>query len=84
MPERLRNRALAIALGGALLVSACGAEASTPAAVGVAPAPGAASDGEAPGTQALLSGEFTTTSGATIDLASLEGQDVVLWFWAPW
>ena len=28
--------------------------------------------------------EFTTTAGTTIDLESLQGQDVVLWFWAPW
>ena len=33
---------------------------------------------------ALLTGEFETLDGDTIDLASLEGQDVVLWFWAPW
>jgi len=32
----------------------------------------------------LLTGEFETLDGDTIDLASLEGQDVVLWFWAPW
>lgn len=33
---------------------------------------------------ALLSGTFETLDGDTIDLGSLEGQDVVLWFWAPW
>ena len=32
----------------------------------------------------LLSGEYETLSGNAIDLGSLEGQDVVLWFWAPW
>ena len=25
-----------------------------------------------------------TVSGGQIDLNSLEGQDTVLWFWAPW
>lgn len=25
-----------------------------------------------------------TASGGQIDLTSLEGQDTVLWFWAPW
>ena len=31
-----------------------------------------------------LDGEFATLAGSSIDLGSLEGQDVVLWFWAPW
>ena len=31
-----------------------------------------------------LNGEFTTVGGQSIELASLQGQDVVLWFWAPW
>lgn len=26
----------------------------------------------------------STVDGGQIDFASLEGQDVVLWFWAPW
>ncbi len=32
----------------------------------------------------LLVDEFATLAAATIDLADLEGEDVVLWFWAPW
>jgi len=32
----------------------------------------------------MASGENTTISGSQIDLGSLEGQDTVLWFWAPW
>jgi hypothetical protein len=31
-----------------------------------------------------LTGSFTTIGGGQIDLGSLQGQDVVLWFWAPW
>ena len=26
----------------------------------------------------------TTVTGGQIDFGSFEGQDVVLWFWAPW
>ena len=26
----------------------------------------------------------TTIDGASFDLGSLEGSDVILWFWAPW
>ena len=36
------------------------------------------------GVPSVFSGEFQTLSGETFDLGSLEGQDVVLWFWAPW
>jgi hypothetical protein len=36
------------------------------------------------GPSSVLVGEFDTLGGDTIDLASLDGQDVVLWFWAPW
>ena len=31
-----------------------------------------------------LNGTFTTLTGGQIDLESLQDQDVVLWFWAPW
>ena len=31
-----------------------------------------------------LNGTFATVGGESIDLGSLQGQDVVLWFWAPW
>lgn len=35
--------------------------------------------------QALaLSGTVDTVAGGQIDLSSIEGQDTVLWFWAPW
>ncbi len=32
----------------------------------------------------LFAGDFVDLNGEAIDLASFEGQDVVLWFWAPW
>ena len=34
--------------------------------------------------QTLLDGRFETLGGETVDLAAFQGQDVVLWFWAPW
>jgi len=33
---------------------------------------------------AELTGSFTALDGTSVDLASLQGTDVVLWFWAPW
>lgn len=32
----------------------------------------------------VLTGEATTISGETVDLASFADQDLVVWFWAPW
>lgn len=66
----LRRRAAALFLLVALAAAACGAATGTTEA--------------ASGGQPLLSGRFDTIDGDTIDLASLEGQDVVFWFWAPW
>lgn len=58
------------------LVAACGTASSTTNSGAVTPDTASAAP--------LLSDEFTTLSGATIDLGSLEGQDTVLWFWSPW
>ena len=33
---------------------------------------------------AAFDGSFPTLEGGSVDLADFEGQDVVLWFWAPW
>ena len=72
-----RLRAAALVAGLSFVVAACGGAASTtevssPTASESAPA--------AP----VIEGVFDTVSGAQIDLGSLEGQDTVLWFWAPW
>lgn len=32
----------------------------------------------------LFFGEYASLDGPTVDLADYAGQDVVLWFWAPW
>ena len=65
----LSRRALVLVVLIGLLAAACGS-----------------SGPEAPESQAIapLEGEFATLDGASVDLAALEGQDVVLWFWAPW
>ena len=31
-----------------------------------------------------LNGEVALVDGAQLELGDLEGQDLVLWFWAPW
>lgn len=74
MPLHRRLLVLAVLFG--LVATACGGGAST-------------ANSDAPsalGSAAIspLAGEFATFGGPSIDLASLQGQDVVLWFWAPW
>jgi len=32
----------------------------------------------------VLSGDAVTHTGEAFDLGSLAGQDLVVWFWAPW
>jgi len=69
MGSRSRPKALAIVAIALLLLSACG---GTPERT------------VASGAEQLLVDEFETLDGQTIDLATLQGEDVVLWFWAPW
>lgn len=85
-------RACAFALGAMLTLAACGGGAADTTATD-APAETTAPAAEAETNEAAdaapvadspLSGEFTTVSGQTIDLANFQGEDVVLWFWAPW
>lgn len=68
MPGR-RNALRAIVAATALLVAACGT-------AGTASLPVDA--------HSALDGEFAALDGSSVDLAELRGQDVVLWFWAPW
>ena len=84
--SRSRIRLTSIAAGALLVLSACGGGATT-ADEAATPAPAATADavGDAPAAPAsLLVDQFTTVSGETIDLANFQGQDVVLWYWAPW
>ena len=78
-------RSVAVMMLLALGASACAGPADPTAAADTAAADTAATDSEATNGQTdQLVGEFTTMSGETLDLASLQGEDAVLWFWAPW
>lgn len=65
-----RMRLLGPALAGLLLLSACGGTTSTTDS-----ASASAMD---------FAGVVPTVAGGQFDLSSIEGQDTVLWFWAPW
>ena len=68
-----RRRLALIGLAFALLASACGTSSFSEAMPAVAEE-----------TASLLDGSFSTISGDAIELGDLQGDDVVLWFWAPW
>ena len=73
MPRRHRVLLAGLLLAIAVGAGACGSsstdnEAASPADAASTP----------------LADEFATIDGESIDLGSLEGQEVVLWFWAPW
>ena len=64
----MSRSAVALVISGALALAACGADTTAGSSADDSP----------------LDGEFATLAGDTVDLAELRGQDVVLWFWAPW
>ncbi len=71
--------AAALVLGATLTAAACGAgDVAVEEAVADESATAAESSGSG------LSGQFDTVDGSSINLADFDGQDVVLWFWAPW
>ena len=72
---RLRAATLVTALS--LVLAACGGGSST---TDKSDQPASESAPAGP----VIEGVFDTVSGTQIDLGSLEGQDAVLWFWAPW
>ena len=83
-----RLHRLVQALAGAVVVLlfavGCGGSSDTAveAASSATTSEASADEGSAPVAEAAL--VASTVDGGQIDFASLEGQDVVLWFWAPW
>jgi thiol-disulfide isomerase/thioredoxin len=71
--RRRLARAMAAIVAGALLTTACAAGSSSDAP---APAPAAADE--------ALDFSATTLAGPELDVSTLAGEPVVLWFWAPW
>jgi hypothetical protein len=63
-----------------LVVSACGGSNSSEPASAPTSGDVAASESSAPLEPVLVA----TASGGQLDFNSLRGQDVLLWFWAPW
>jgi hypothetical protein len=64
----------------ALIASACGGASETESAASVPDTASAAP--EQPADLEVVS--VPTAGGGQLDFNSLRGQDVLLWFWAPW
>lgn len=67
----------------AIALAACGGEAEVDTAAESAEAAPAA-EAETASDTAATPVVYDTVTGGQIDLGALEGQDTVLWFWAPW
>ncbi len=76
-PRRVAVATIALVL--ALIAAGCASESSLDASAG--PLPEAQADDATAATGQLL---LPTADGGQIDWNSLAGQDVLLWFWAPW
>ena len=70
--SRRWTRIVPLIAAGSLVAAACGGNevATTEVAAGE--------------TSAVYDLTATTVDGSQLDFGSLEGQDAVLWFWAPW
>ncbi len=81
-------------MSAALLAGACGSDPQTAEPGAAAPLSTQADDAATPGGDSSAPDEeepqagstevLATISGGQIDFGALEGQDALLWFWAPW
>ena len=79
----LRFRRVAAVLAVALVAAACGDSADSAVAGGDANATADWSELDGVDVEALAF-TGTATDGTTFSGADVVGQDVLLWFWAPW
>lgn len=88
--SRIRRSLLATLAALALIATACGGSDAAVATQADNDAASSSSSGAADTAEAESPAEpanslvASTIDGGQIDFGSLEGQDVVLWFWAPW
>ncbi len=73
---------VAAGLALALVAASCGSDTAPTAAASGTTAPAASAP--APESSGALDLEAATADGGTVNLAEYAGEDVMLWFWAPW
>ncbi len=94
-PTKTSLKALGLLMSAALVAGACGSDPQTAEPGAAAPlatqaaddSASAAEDSSAPAEESPQAGStevLATISGGQIDFGALEGQDALLWFWAPW
>lgn len=71
------TRPLLAALVAACVLAACGGTDAGDQVVG-------GDAGPDPADTDLLDFEATAVDGSTVDVADFAGEDLVVWFWAPW
>lgn len=81
-----RARRVATVVATALVLTACGADDPSDGTGPVVESPAARADPMASpsASDQPLTFQSVTTEGEQFDATDLAGQDVVLWFWAPW
>jgi len=89
-PQRHPNlRALVVGFAMLLIASACGSSSTDATVTSTADtaATGPQTEASAPAEPVpspLLTGEFASITGDSINLADFAGENVVFWFWEPW
>ena len=83
------SRVLAVLACTAAVLASCGdGEEATPPSRDRSGGSGATSSGAEPADQppgdGLLAFEAQAIDGSTIDVGSYAGEDLAIWFWAPW
>ncbi len=73
----MRTRLLVTAVALALAAAACGGGGDQSAQTG-------AVDEVPEADETVLDFRAETVDGSTVDVNSLQGTDLVIWFWAPW
>jgi len=76
----MRGSLVALTGGAALVVAACGGSGASDSASSSTSVDAGTIESSLPLEPVLVS----TASGGEMDFNSLRGQDVLLWFWAPW
>ncbi len=80
------HRFLPLILASALIGAACSSSSGTTGTAAPATNPASGGPGSDAGTPTDWPYQFRTTTvdGSSLDTGDYAGQDLVLWFWAPW
>lgn len=78
----MRTRLFLTAVTLALAAAACGGSGDQSAQTG--PVNDGSTDAGPEADETVLDFRAASVDGSTVDVSSLQGTDLVIWFWAPW